>query len=350
MFLKEKEDSLRGFVIDQPGVSHIAEDLAYPEMGPEDVLVRIRRVGFCGTDLNTYRGKNPLVEYPRIPGHEISAEIVEIGAHVPDGFSRGHRVSVLPYSTCGVCWSCLHDRPNACRNNETLGVQRDGGMTEYLSVPYTKLIGNLGDLSFDDITIVEPLAVGFHAARRAEPGKGDTLLVFGCGMVGLGAIANGALLGAEVIAVDIEDGKLDLAKKSGALHTINSAKENLAQRVEELTGAHGPNIVIEAIGLPATYQAAVDLVSFSGRVVYVGYAKQPIAFETKKFVMKEIQIRGARNAVKQDFADVLSVLKDHKLPVKELITEVVPLSEAGRSLSGWDEDPGKVSKIIVSMD
>jgi len=341
---------MRGFVIDEPGKTRVSEDLAYPSIGPDDVLLRIRRVGFCGTDLNTFRGRNPLVNYPRIPGHEISAEIAEIGSNVPDEFKKGDSVSVLPYTTCGECWSCLHGRPNACRNNETLGVQRDGGMTEFLAVPHTKVIGNLEDLSFDEIAIVEPLAVGFHAARRAEPQKGDNMLVFGCGMVGLGAAANGAILGADVIAVDIDDGKLVLAEKSGARWTINSSKENLTERVLELTGGHGPNVVVEAIGLPATYTAAADLVSFSGRVVYVGYAKNPVAYETKKFVMKEIQIRGSRNALKQDFADVLSAMKRKKLPVKELISKVVPLSEAGTALSYWDANPGAVSKILVSMD
>lgn len=341
---------MKGFVIVEPGISRVVDDLTNPVMEPDEVIVRIRRVGFCGTDLNTYRGKSPLVTYPRIPGHEISAEIVEIGSLVPTDFTKGDKVSVLPYTTCGRCWPCLHDRPNACKYNETLGVQQDGGMTEFLSVPYTKLIRNLDSLSFDEIAIVEPLAVGFHAARRAEPGEGDTMLVFGCGMVGLGAIANGAILGADVIAVDIEDSKLELARKSGARYTINSSTDDPGARLAEITDGHGSNIVLEAIGLPSTYTSAVDLVSFGGRVVYVGYVKNPVEYETKKFVMKEIQIRGSRNAVKKDFSDVLEALKAFKLPADELITQIVPLLEAGSALEYWNEHPGSVSKILISMD
>lgn len=321
-----------------------------PQIQAGEVLVKIRKVGFCGSDLNTYRGLNPIVSYPRIPGHEIAAEIVEVGKDVPREFEVGDKGLILPYTTCGSCWSCLSNRPNACKNNETLGVQQDGGMTEYLAIPHTKLVTGVNDLSFSEIALVEPLAVGFHAATRGEVKQGENMLVFGCGLVGLGAITKGSVDGANVIAVDIDDEKLALAKKFGAKHVINSATMDLAKEVNKLTDDHGPAVVVEAIGLDQTFIGAVDLVAFAGRVVYVGYVKNPVAYDTKKFVMKEIQIRGARNAVRDDFVAVLDVMNSLDLPLDKLISKDVPLSEAGQALDYWSKNPANITKILVSFN
>ncbi len=341
---------MRAFVIDTPGSFSLKGDLEKPVINATQVLVSIKKVGFCGSDLNTFRGLNPIVSYPRIPGHEIAAEIVEVGAEVPAELKVGAKVLVLPYTTCGECWSCLSGRPNACKNNQTLGVQQDGGMTEYLAVDYKKIVANLDELSFSQIAIVEPLAVGCHAARRAEGKAGETMLVFGCGMVGLGAVLKGSDDGATVIAVDIDDSKLELARKFGATHTINSRTQNLEEEVLRLTGGHGATVAIEAIGFDQTFVAAVDLVAFCGRVVYVGYVKDKVAFDTKKFVMKEIQIRGARNAIKQDFIDVLDLMKKIDLPHDRLISMDVSLDEAGDALQKWSDNPAGITKILVSFD
>ncbi len=341
---------MRAFVIDNPGEFSLKGDVRKPEINETQVLVAIKKVGFCGSDLNTFRGLNPIVSYPRIPGHEIAAEIVEIGSKVPGDLKIGAKVLVLPYTTCGKCWSCLSGRPNACKNNQTLGVQQNGGMTEYLAVDYEKIVSNLDDLSFSQIAIVEPLAVGCHAARRAEGKSGETMLVFGCGMVGLGAILKGNDDGATVIAVDIDDSKLELARKFGATYTINSRTQNLEEQVLKYTDGHGATVAVEAIGLDQTFIAAVDLVAFCGRVVYVGYVKDQVAFDTKKFVMKEIQIRGARNAIKQDFVDILDLMKKIDLPLNQLITMDVSLDDAGNSLQKWSDNPAEITKILVSFD
>ena len=341
---------MRAFVIDTPGSFSLRRDLEKPVINATQVLVSIKKVGFCGSDLNTFRGLNPIVSYPRIPGHEIAAEIVEVGAEVPAELKVGAKVLVLPYTTCGECWSCLSGRPNACKNNQTLGVQQDGGMTEYLAVDHEKIVANLDELSFSQIAIVEPLAVGCHAARRAEGKAGETMLVFGCGMVGLGAVLKGSDDGATVIAVDIDDNKLELARKFGATHTINSRTQNLEEEVLRLTGGHGATVAVEAIGFDQTFVAAVDLVAFCGRVVYVGYVKDKVAFDTKKFVMKEIQIRGARNAIKQDFIDVLDLMKKIDLPLDRLISMDVSLDEAGDALQRWSDNPAGITKILVSFD
>lgn len=320
-----------------------------PTPTPGEVLLQVKRLGYCGTDLNTFRGLNPLVTYPRIPGHEIGAVIAEITPGVPAQFQVGMETTVLPYTTCGQCSSCRSGRGNACRSNQTLGVQRDGAFTEFIAVPWQKLIRS-EKLSLAEHALVEPLSVGFHAVERGRVTRADTVVVFGCGMIGLGAIAGAALLhGARVIAVDVEDAKLLLAKKAGATETINSKTENLHEKLQSLTSGDGPGVVIEAVGLPATFRAAVDEVCFAGRVVYIGYAKESVSYETKYFVMKELDIMGSRNATAQNFSDVIRVLESGRYPVAETITCCVPFADAGPVLANWAADPSRVTKIHVEV-
>jgi 2-desacetyl-2-hydroxyethyl bacteriochlorophyllide A dehydrogenase len=313
-----------------------------------EVLLRVKRLGFCGTDLNTFRGNNPLVAYPRVPGHEIAAVIEAVTAGVPADLKIGQEVTVMPYTACGKCTSCRSGRVNACRNNQTLGVQQEGAFTDYIVVPWEKIV--VARLGARELALVEPLAVGFHAAARGRVAKQDTVLVFGCGMIGLGAIAAvGLHHGANVIAVDIEDGKLALARKAGASHVINSKTESLSERVLALTNGDGPHVVIEAVGAPATFLAAIELVCFAGRVVYIGYAKAPIAYETKYFVMKELDILGSRNSLTEDFRAVIALLESGRYPVAETITRTVPFAEAGAALQNWSENPGVITKIHVEV-
>jgi threonine dehydrogenase-like Zn-dependent dehydrogenase len=339
---------MKALVISETGKTSYIER-PQPTPAPGEVLLQIKRLGYCGTDLNTFRGFNPLVTYPRIPGHEIAAVIAEITPGVPAQFKVGMETTVLPYTTCGKCSSCRSGRVNACRSNQTLGVQRDGAFTEFIAVPWEKLVRS-EKLSLAEHALVEPLSVGFHAVDRGRVANADTVLVFGCGMIGLGAISGAALLrGARVIAVDVDDAKLTLAKKAGAAETINSKSENLHEKLQALTHGDGPGVVIEAVGLPATFRAAVDEVSFAGRVVYIGYAKEAVSYETKYFVMKELDIHGSRNATMQNFADVIKVLESGRYPVVETITHCVPFAEAGAALAGWAADPGRVTKIHVEL-
>ena len=339
---------MKALVISEAGKTGYIE-CPQPNPAAGEVLLRINRLGYCGTDLNTFRGFNPLVSYPRIPGHEIAATIAEVTAGVPEHFKPGMVTTVLPYTTCGRCTSCRSGRVNACRNNQTLGVQRDGAFTEFIAAPWQKLMRS-EKLSLAEHALVEPLSVGFHAVERGRVANADTVLVFGCGMIGLGAISGAALLrGARVIAVDVDDAKLELAKKAGAAEVINSKAENLHDKLQALTNGDGPNVAIEAVGLPATFRAAVDEVCFAGRVVYIGYAKEPVSYETKFFVMKELDILGSRNATMQNFADVIKVLESGRYPVKETITRTVVFSEAGAALAQWAADPGRVTKIHVEI-
>jgi len=339
---------MKAFRIDEPGKFSFTE-IAKPVPASGEVLIPVEKVGYCGSDLNTWRGLNPLVSYPRIPGHEISGVVEEVADGVPDSIRVGDVVPALPYTRCGTCWSCLNGRPHACKTTQTLGVQREGAMTEYVALPWEKIVPGRG-LGLRELVIVEPLAIGIHAGKRCAPKEGEFMLVFGSGMVGIGAIADGMRAGAKVIAVDIDDGKLYMIRSRGVPFAINSKKENLAGRVAEITGGHGPAVILEAIGLPETFVAAVDLAAYSGRVVFVGYAKAPVTFDTKYFVLKEISIRGSRGSTKPDFEQACELLRSGAFPVDRLITREFPFSEAGAALELWNADPGRVSRLVITVD
>lgn len=337
---------MRVLLIEKPGEVKVVERKK-PDPGSGEILLKLKYVGFCGSDLSTYLGKNPMVTYPRIPGHEISARIEQIGPDVPEEFETGQPVTVVPYTNCGRCPSCLRGREYACQFNQTLGVQRDGAMQDYLAVPWQKVLTapSLSDL---ELAMVEPLTVGFHAIDRGGVTDSDTVMVLGCGMIGAGAIVRAVLRGCTVIAVDIDDHKLDIAKDLGAHHTINSSKTDLHEELVRITGG-GPDVVVEAAGNPVTYKAAVDEVAFTGRVVCIGYAAGEVSFATKLFVQKELDIRGSRNATRTDFRAVISFLQRGTFPLDKMITHRVRPEEASRAVKTWSEDPGKVMKILLDL-
>ena len=235
-----------------------------PVLGAGEVLLKMEYVGFCGSDLNTWRGANALAKSPVIPGHEIGAVIESVADDVPAFLKPGMIVTVNPYTACGTCPSCRRGRPNACRNNETLGVQRDGAMREYMAIPWQKVIPAEG-LTTKQSAIVEPMSVGFHAVSRGQVTDIDTVMVIGCGMVGLGAVVRASLRGARVIAADLDDEKLAIAKEMGAAYALNTMSADFAEKLAEITGGDGPDVVIEAVGSPVTYRLAVDCVAFTGR-------------------------------------------------------------------------------------
>ena len=338
---------MKALRITAPGRTELT-DIPVPAPSAGEVLLRVRSIGFCGSDLSTFQGRNPMVSYPRIPGHEIGATIVGRGEGVPAEYREGLDVTVVPYSNCGQCASCRRGRAYACKGIQTLGVQRDGAMTEFICVPWEKLITVPG-LGVRELSLVEPMTVGFHAAARGRVEAADIVAVFGCGVIGLGAITGAASTGATVIAIDIDDRKLDLAKALGAAHTVNSRSQDLHARLQELSGGHGPDVIIEAVGHPATYRAAIDEVAFTGRVVCIGYAKDEVSFATKLFVQKELDIMGSRNAAPADFTRVCQYLQSHAFPYDRIISREVPLEQAGEALADWSANPGDITKILVQL-
>lgn len=323
-------------------------NLPKPVPGAGEVLVRICYAGFCGSDLNTWRGANALAKQPVIPGHEVGGVIEAAGPGVPAGLAPGLTVTLNPYSNCGQCASCRRERPNACEHNQTLGVQRDGAMCEYVTLPWEKIIP-AGDIPVRDCALIEPMSVGFHAVDRGQVTDTDTVLVIGCGMVGLGAVVRASLRGAHVIAADIDPEKLQLARQLGARNTLNTKEGDVHEELLKLSNGFGPDVVIEAVGSPATYRLAVDEVAFTGRIVCIGYSKADVTFTTRLFVQKELDIRGSRNASPADFRAVISYLESGKCPVDRLITRVFAPEEAASVMQEWDANPGKVFRMVCQL-
>ena len=319
-----------------------------PQVQPGMVLLRLSYVGFCGSDLNTWLGRNTMAKMPVIPGHEVGAIIEQVGPDVPEGLKPGMVVTANPYTHCGKCASCRNGRVNACQHNQTLGVQRDGAMRQRIVLPWEKVIP-AGLLTPRTCALIEPMSVGFHAVARAQVTDIDVVLVIGCGMVGMGAVVRAAQRGATVVAADIDDDKLALARRMGASYTINTLTDDVHQRLLEMTSGFGPDVAIEAVGSAPTYQMAVDEVAFTGRVVCIGYAKAEVSFQTSRFVQKELDIRGSRNAQPADFRAVIHYLEKGSCPVDQLISRVVTPEEAPQAMQQWAEAPGKVFRILVNF-
>ena len=338
---------MRALFLTAIGQTEIRE-IDKPTPGPEEVLLKIGMVGFCGGDLNGFKGLFELQEYPNVLGHEVGGTIEEIGSQVPESFKLGNKVTVYPYLNCGKCISCRKGRRNACQDNKTMGVRRPGAMTRYIAIHWQDLFIS-EKLSLKELALVEPLTVGFHAAARGRVSSQDRVAVIGCGIVGMGAIASAVNRGAEVIAIDIDDSKMDIAKKIGVAHTINTSREDLHEALMRITDGDGPDVIIEAVGNAMTYRAAVDEVAYTGRVVCIGYAKSAVEFNTGIFVRKEIEILGSRNCT-DEFPEVIAYLEAGKFPVDEVISKVVSLDDAGAALADWAANAKGITKIMVDFD
>jgi L-galactonate 5-dehydrogenase len=324
-----------------------AIDIPEPKMGTRDVLLEVHYLGLCGSDLNSYRGLMPFVTFPRIPGHEISGIVIDKGADVPKSINIGDNATVSPYTNCGVCPACRQGRINTCEFNQTLGVQRDGALTERIAVPYDKVFVSK-TLSLKELALIEPMSVGYHGATRGSVSEIDTVMILGCGTIGMGALCAAVRKGATVIGVDIDDTKLAQAKKFGAHYTINSANENVKEVVHKLTNNEGVSVAIEAAGTPVTFTLAIECVCFAGRVVTIGYSKHDVALNTQKIVSKELNLLGSRNALRV-FPSVINMFEKKVMPFTDMITKIFPLKETPDAFNYWAEHTGSVSKILIDV-
>jgi threonine dehydrogenase-like Zn-dependent dehydrogenase len=323
-------------------------DIPVPSVGEGEVLLQISRVGFCGSDLSTYVGTNTLVSYPRIPGHEIAASIVSKGDDVPLDTRTGTNVTVIPYTSCGCCAACRRQRGNACKSNKTLGVQRDGAMTEFIAVPWERIVPVEG-LGIDKLVLIEPFSIGFHAIERAMVREADVVMIIGCGIVGIGAMLDARQRGATVIAVDKDDQKLKSAARLADCLMLSPNIDDLHEAILSMTDGGGPDVVVEAAGSSEAYRSAIEEVAFAGRVICVGYTNEDSRLSTRLFVQKELDIRGSRNATLADFGNVVKYLLKSTLPIDQLISRVVPLESAGEALDDWSRNRQSATRIVVRM-
>lgn len=337
---------MKALAVEAPGAARV---VTRPEPTPAagEALLRVAYAGLCGTDLATFVGRNPLVSYPRVIGHEISGTVVDVAPNVDRSWLR-RRVAVNPYKHCGACSACQIGRPNACRRNETLGVQREGALAELVAVPVERLVPS-DRLPLDVLALVEPFSIGMHVVVRTGVAAADTVLVIGCGGVGIGAVAAAASRGARVIALDVDAGKRALAGEFGADAAVDATADDASDRIRALTSGEGPSVAIEAAGLPATYRFALDVVASGGRVGCLGWVKGDVPIEARQIVFKELTIFGSRNAT-GELGEVVQLFEAGRVDPLRVVTDRVSLDAAPAAMTRWASAPGGIGKILVAVD
>ncbi|OIN60139.1 zinc-binding alcohol dehydrogenase family protein [Arsenicibacter rosenii] len=334
-------------VCTEPGSFAYQEGIK-PEQTAGQAIIRIRRIGICGTDLHAFEGTQPFFSYPRILGHELAGELVS--ADGAPAFSAGEAVTFIPYFNCGVCVACRAGKPNCCVKINVCGVHSDGGMAEYLSVPASSLIHGEG-LSYEALALVEPLAIGAHGVRRAAIEPGEFVLVVGAGPIGLGIMEIARIAGAGVIALDINPDRLRFCQeKLSVAHTINGLTDDVMARLSEITGGDMPTVVIDATGSLRAINTSFQYLAHGGRYVLVGLQKGDISFSHPEFHKREATLMSSRNATRIDFEHVIQCMKKGLIDPTTYITHRVAFSEVKDTFAGWLDPTSGVIKAMVSLD
>ena len=318
-----------------------------PERKPGESLLKIKRIGICGTDIHAFGGTQPYFNYPRILGHELAAEYIEGEA---EGFMPGDKVTFIPYFHCGTCVACRNGLTNCCVNMQVFGVHIDGGMAEYVCVADTYLLHGDG-LDYDHIALVEPLAIAAHGVRRAGVTKKDTVLVMGAGPIGLGLIQFSHLAGAKVIVMDINDNRLNFCKDELNVEAlINPSKDDVLQSLINITDGDMPTVVIDATGNRNVMNSAFNYMAHGGRYVLVGLQKGELAFSHPDFHKRESTLMSSRNATREDFNYVLQSLRSGSIDPGKYITHRGTFDTMIGDFTGWIDPKNNAIKIIIDVD
>jgi 2-desacetyl-2-hydroxyethyl bacteriochlorophyllide A dehydrogenase len=337
--------SMDALVCEEPGLLVLERRPAAVRQAGE-VLVRPRRVGICGTDYHIFEGKHPFLQYPRVMGHELAVEVVEAPAAIE--LAVGEIMVVNPYLSCGTCVACRRDKPNCCTSIAVLGVHRDGGMTELLSLPPQNLLRATG-LDMDACATVEFLAIGAHAVRRGMVSEADRVLVIGAGPIGLGAAIFARRAGAEVTLLDLDAERIAAAVPlTGAVRGLVSGP-GAAEEIAAATDGEGFDAVFDATGNGRSIESGFDYVAHGGRYVLVSVVKGDVAFTDADFHRKEMTLLGSRNATAQDFEAVISAIRDDQVPVKKLITHRTTLAGAAGDIAAWTTQKRGLIKAVLEM-
>jgi len=319
-----------------------------PQLQPDYAIIKIKRIGICGTDLHAFKGTQPYFSYPRILGHELSGELVDFD-NAP-GFQKGEIVTFIPYFNCGHCIACRMGKPNCCSSIQVCGVHCDGGMVEYLMVPSQSLLHGDG-LSLDELALVEPLAIGAHGVRRAQIADGENVLVIGAGPIGLGTMEMAKIAGANVIAMDINEQRLQFCnEKLGVGFTLNAASKDIVQQLAEITNGDMPTVVIDATGNLKAINTGFQYLSHGGKYILIGLQKGEICFSHPEFHKREATLMSSRNATKEDFQKVMSAMKNKLIDPSNYITHRTIFTDVKQEFPQWLNPANGVIKAMVSME
>lgn len=323
------------------------EEREKPSLAEGYVLLRIRRIGICGTDLHAFEGTQPYFNYPRILGHELAAEFIEGDA---PGFEKGEAVTLIPYFNCGTCIACRSGKPNCCCKMQVCGVHINGGMSEYISVPSYSLIHGDG-LSFDELALVEPFAIGAHGVRRAMVQPGEFVLVVGAGPIGLGTMEFAKIGGGRVIAFDINDKRLQFCKNRLNIDfTINALDPEVEQKLMDITNGDMPTVVINATGSQKAINKGFEYMAHGARYVMVGLQKGEVCLSHPEFHKREATLMSSRNATRQDFEHVIDCMKKRLVDPKTYITHRVKFNQVKDEFERWLKPESEVIKAMVEIN
>ncbi len=338
---------MKYIICQEPGKFFLREK-PEPAKKPGEALLKVRNIGICGTDLHAYTGQQAFFSYPRILGHELATEIIAIDPN-SKGLKVGDRAIIMPYVSCGECFACRQGKTNCCSNIRVLGVHADGGMQEIISVPADLLIP-ADSLSWDEMAIAEPLAIGAHAIRRSDLKKGETAVVVGCGPIGVGIMMFAKNEGANIIALDMNDKRLRYVKERiGVDHTVNVSDDPL-QSINEITNSDLAHVVYDATGNKRALETGVQFMGHGGRYVLVGLSKGELIFKHPEIHAKETTLMCSRNATEEDFEYVIKVLKRGRFPVDSFITHRVPFTEMIDHFDSWLKPETGVIKAVIDIN
>ena len=340
---------MKELFIESPGVV-MFRDAEMPVRKEGEAILKLLYGGICGSDLGSYRGTFAYFEYPRIPGHEFSAEIVDIDEDNAYGLKKGMVVVCNPYFNCGKCYPCRTGRVNVCEHNETLGSQRDGAFRTYIAMPLDRIYYGKG-LDPKRLACVEPFCIGLHGVNHVELKKGDRVLVVGSGTIGIFAATAARMKGATVVMADISEQKLEKARRDFGIDgtILNDSHENFISHVMEMTDGCGFDVCIEAVGLPSTFQDCIDAACFGGSVILIGVGKKNLDFNFTMIQKKELHVYGSRNALKNDFLETIDAMAVGRLDLSKAITDVYAFSEAPRAFAEFSANQGSKLKVLLDF-
>lgn len=337
---------MKAIVIDKPYEVEI-RDVPMPTVGEGEALLRVLYVGICGADVASYTGNHPFTTYPRIPGHEFSAEIIEIPEN-DKGLKKGDVVTCNPYFNCGKCYSCERGHVNCCTDNRTMGVQRDGAFCEYISMPVERIYPGMG-LTAKELALIEPFSISRHAISRAVIHQTDSVLIVGAGPIGLFALLAAKQFAGKIAVADVLNNRLDLAMSYGADGVVNTATEDIAKFTEEFTDGRGFDVCIEACGRPETFLMCIDEAAYAANIILIGNGKRETTFLHSIILKKELNIFGSRNAMKQDCLDNIELAASGKVDLMKMVSGVYEMDKAAEAFDALAHNKGDLAKLLIRI-
>ncbi len=338
---------MKSLVCKQPD-QFIMNETDIPSAKEGEALIRISRIGICGTDFHAYRGRQPFFSYPRVLGHELAGEIVTIQAN-PQNLIAGDQVTIIPYLECGKCIACRNGKPNCCTGLKVLGVHADGGMQEYMVVPITHLM-KTNDITADQTATVECFSIGAHAVKRADIQKEEFVIVIGAGPIGLGVMKFAKLAGAKVIALDMNEQRLNFCREwAGVDYTVNVASSNAQEEMMNITNGEFASAVFDVTGNANSMSNAYKFAAHGGRLIYVGLVQADVSFPDPEFHKRELTLLSSRNATRDDFEYVIQSIKEGNIDTDAFITSKTPFDQITQKFETFMNPDSNTIKAMITL-